>query len=159
MGVTDAIQGKRNVYLFQVNNRFGRNVFLPYSVGLLWAYARQDPAISKAYSLKSFEFLRRPFDEVVSALETPDVVGLSCYIWNWRYTMGLAEAIKEAFPDCLIVAGGPQVPIADPEFFEGHPFIDLAVHYEGEITFSEILRQRSKRRPITRGSRAFPTSP
>ena len=61
----------------------------------------------------------------------------------------MAERIKQKYPDCVIVCGGWQQPIADRSqgFFEEHPFIDILVHGEGEITFREILLENLKQDP------------
>lgn len=133
---------KRNVYLAQVNNRFGNNCFLPYSAGMLQAYAQSIPEIKSEYDFKGFVFLREPIADVIARMERPDVFGASCYIWNWEYSKALAKAVKEAFPSCLIVLGGPHVPVRSEGFFQEHPWADILIHYEGEATFAEVLLRR-----------------
>ncbi len=132
----------RNVYLAQVNNSYGRNVFLPYSVGLLQAYAERDPRISASYHFADLFFERTPVERVIDGMRDVDVLGLSCYIWNWEYNIALARAVRAAFPQCLIVLGGPHVPNRSDGFFETYPFIDLLAHYEGEMAFADILLER-----------------
>jgi anaerobic magnesium-protoporphyrin IX monomethyl ester cyclase len=39
----------------------------------------------------------------------PDVVGLSCYVWNVITLMAVSRWIKEIRPDTRIVLGGPEV--------------------------------------------------
>ena len=78
---------------------------------------------------------RQRFDE-------PAVIGLSCYVWNFRQHMKIARLCKDRFPGCLTVAGGPHVPDHPAEFLRQHPYIDLAVHGEGEQAFTAILRER-----------------
>jgi putative methyltransferase len=137
----------RNLYLGQVNLRFGDNVFLPYSTGLLWAMARTDQVLANAYRLAGHFFLRDPIDDVVASMQAPAVLGLSCYIWNWEYNLALASAVKRVHPNCLVVFGGPQVPDRSVDFFQNHPFVDLLVHQEGEVTFSSILHEALKDQP------------
>lgn len=132
----------RNVYLAQVNHSYGRNVFLPYSVGLLQAYALTTQEIRQAYSFRELFFLRENIEKIISRIENPDVFGLSCYIWNFRYSMALAKAVKTAHPNCLIVLGGPHVPVHSDNFFESYPYADILVHYEGELAFSDVLKER-----------------
>lgn len=79
------------------------------------------------------EILRTRLDEPI------DVLGLSCYTWNWRLQCRIAEAVKARHPECLIVAGGPQPDFSDPGFFRDHPYIDAIAVKDGEITFSRIL--------------------
>jgi radical SAM superfamily enzyme YgiQ (UPF0313 family) len=61
-------------------------------------------------------------------------------------SLRVARALKRRHPDCLIVFGGPQVP--DPDradgFFSRFPFIDVAVHGEGEVTFTELLAAHAR---------------
>lgn len=132
-----------NVYLAQVNNSYGRNVFLPYSAGMLQAYAQSIPEIREAFDFKGFVYSREPIDQVIARMDEPAVFGCSCYIWNWSYTTALAKAVKEAFPKCLIILGGPHVPVKSDTFFQRHPWADLLIHYEGEITFAEVLGRLS----------------
>jgi radical SAM superfamily enzyme YgiQ (UPF0313 family) len=115
--------------------------YLPYSVGLLQAYAQK-----YLRQPESFEFLL-PIHKPVSLAQArwffreADLVGFSTYMWNFKRTLALAQAVKEANPQVLIVFGGPQVPDRAEEFLRSHPFIDLCVHGEGEATFLKILEQ------------------
>jgi putative methyltransferase len=69
----------------------------------------------------------------------PDVLGLSCYTWNWELQCEIALRIKKRNPRCLVVAGGPHPDYKDPGFFKKYPFIDMVAVKDGEITFSKIL--------------------
>jgi len=138
---------RRNVYLAQVNYQFGRNAFLPYSVGIIQAYCEQIPEISENFEFVDLMFRRTDPDEVASNMVDPAVLGLSCYIWNWEYNKALAKSVKAAHPDCLIVFGGPQVPNNSADFFDTHAYVDILVHFAGEIPFSEILLQFLQRKP------------
>jgi putative methyltransferase len=70
-----------------------------------------------------------------------DVLGLSCYMWNWHVQYPLAERIKARNPQCVVVAGGPEPDYRDPQFFQRYPCIDIVVAKDGEIAFSRILRE------------------
>ena len=135
---------RRPVCLAQPNNQYGRNAFLPYSAGLLQAYARSQPEIEAAYEFSEMLFLREPLLDVVSRWGGwADVVALSTYVWNEQYLLALAAQIKASYPDTLVVMGGPQVPTKVPfNWFMRHPYLDVLVHYEGEETFAEILKAR-----------------
>lgn len=137
----------RNVYLAQVNNLYGRNCFIPYSVGLLQAYALSNQTIKDNFKFCRFVYLRESIDSVVNNLQNPDVFGISCYIWNWEYSIALAKAVKNAFPNCLLILGGPHVPVRSENFFDAHPYIDLLAHYEGELTFTDVLLERLESNP------------
>lgn len=133
------------LYLFQFSFRYGDEIYLPYSAGILWAYAQTFPEIAQRFDNKQFVFVREQPDAIVARLEEPAVAAFSTYVWNWEMSVAVARRIRQRYPDCLIVFGGPQVP--DPDrlgnLFETHPFIDVAVHGEGEHTFAEILKQHA----------------
>ena len=136
-----------NVYLTQfsvvVEDQF---VMLPYSAGLLWAYAKGFSEISDNYHLSDIFFVKEPLDDIFDKIHEPDVVGFSTYIWNSNYNDALARQIKKAYPNCLIVYGGPQVSGVDDDLFVNKPWIDICVHQEGELAFKEILTSNLKDR-------------
>ena len=130
-----------NLYLAQVNDIFGKERYaqLPLAIGMLWAYANKDPLIRKNYQLSGLLYGKNPLSQTIDELVNPDILGLSCYMWNWEYNKSLAKIIKEKHPQCLIIIGGPHVPKDELDFFIKHPYIDILVHGEGELTFHEIL--------------------
>jgi len=112
---------------------------LPYSIGMLQAYAGRHYG-----GVEPLEFLpavhrRAPVPETVAALDGADVVGFSAYVWNARHSLAIAEALKRERPDTIVVFGGPQVPDHPEGFLLRHRFVDLAVHGEGERTFTALL--------------------
>jgi radical SAM superfamily enzyme YgiQ (UPF0313 family) len=137
----------KNVYLIQIPMQFNTDltntttlpVYFPYSVGLLWSYAYTFDTIKNNFCLKDFVFLKEPHDQIVNNLIDPAVVGISCYIWNMNYSMELARRIKQKFPKCVIIAGGPSVPVEDNDFFTTHSYIDILSYREGEISFKNVL--------------------
>jgi radical SAM superfamily enzyme YgiQ (UPF0313 family) len=68
----------------------------------------------------------------------PWLVGFTCYVWNVERTLWIAERLKQARPDLLIVLGGPEV-TPDNHWVLNHPAVDYAVIGEGEQTFAELL--------------------
>jgi len=136
----------KKVYLAQINNTFGGQAFLPYSAGMLWSYAASQSDIASSYQLAGLLFLREPISMAFARIEDPDVVALSCYLWNWNYNMHLIRLIKMRYPGCTIIIGGPEVPSDSSGFLEDNPDIDFLVHDEGEITFAELLRVIRDRR-------------
>lgn len=133
---------KHNVYLCQFNFMYGKDVFLPYSVGVLWSYARTISEIKENFHNANFIFIRDDPDKIVASIHEPDIIAFSTYVWNWQMSIEVARRVKKKKPDCLIVFGGPQVPDRMDEFFEEYPFIDVAVHGEGEQIFAQILLAR-----------------
>ncbi len=70
-----------------------------------------------------------------------DVIGLSCYTWNWRLQQRLAARFRETHPDALIIAGGPHPDYRNPSFFHENPAIDAVVVRDGEVPFTRILER------------------
>lgn len=71
--------------------------------------------------------------------EQIDVLGISCYAWNSDINYELAKTVKEKNPNCIVVAGGPDVDHKNPNFFDLHPYVDVIAIQDGEITFMQLL--------------------
>jgi radical SAM superfamily enzyme YgiQ (UPF0313 family) len=124
---------------FQQGPREFNSWYLPYSAGVIWQYAQQDPWISENFLLGDFIWRRDAIDDAAAQLSQHDVVGFSTYVWNKNYNYRLAQRLREINPDCLIIFGGPEPPIEDPRFFQRFPFINIMVKLEGEYSFRDIL--------------------
>jgi putative methyltransferase len=137
----------KNVYLIQIPVQFVTDltdcttlpVYFPYSVGLLWSYACTFDTVKNNFCLRDFICLKKSHDEIINSLKDPDVIGISCYIWNMNFSMELARRIKIKFPNCIILAGGPSVPVDDDNFFVAHPYLDILSYREGEISVKNIF--------------------
>ena len=135
-----------NLYLCQPNFRFGiagkTGYWIPYSIGCLWSYASQFDDIKENVDLKDIVFRRENVDTLVDRLEDPDIIAFSCYMWNWEWSKAVAQRVKERYPKCKIVFGGPQVTDRpeEEEFFKHHKYVDSISLAEGEISFTYILR-------------------
>jgi radical SAM superfamily enzyme YgiQ (UPF0313 family) len=68
-----------------------------------------------------------------------DVICFSCYIWNIEETLYLAENIKKANPNVIMIFGGPEVSYDTKELMEQNDVIDFVVMGEGEYTFSRLM--------------------
>lgn len=140
---------KRSVFLAQPNYLFSRNAFLPYSAGVLVAFAKSIPELNDVYEFQRLIYRRENIGEMIERMRQagPDIFGGSSYIWNFEWVIAATKAVKEAFPDCLTVLGGPHVPNRSEDFFRDYPYVDLLVHGEGEETFADVLRERLKPEP------------
>ena len=114
--------------------------YLPYSAGVLWAYAKADPDIDKEWQLDQMIWRRDSLEEVVDKLKHSDLVAFSTYVWNHQYNYAVARRLREVNPSVFIVFGGPEPAITDPELFRKEPYMDLVICFEGEITFRNILK-------------------
>ncbi|MGN0158631.1 MAG: B12-binding domain-containing radical SAM protein [Brotaphodocola sp.] len=70
----------------------------------------------------------------------PDMIGISCYIWNVQYALDLARDIHKVLPDTDIWMGGPEVSFDAIDLLKREPEILGVMKGEGEETFASLLR-------------------
>jgi radical SAM superfamily enzyme YgiQ (UPF0313 family) len=80
--------------------------------------------------------------ELVAA--RPDVVGLSCYVWNIKTTLAAGRLVKAKLPAVKIVLGGPEVGPVASDVLQRQPHIDAIVHSEGEVPIADIVQAWQK---------------
>ena len=72
----------------------------------------------------------------------PDIFAVSLYVWNYIIAHQVAKWVKEQWPKCVIITGGPhQYFKYDLDWFKKHPWIDASLPGEcyGELCLSQIL--------------------
>lgn len=133
----------KNIVLVQPNFRQGPKSinahYLPYSVGVLWAYAIEVPSIREEYSLQEIIWRREPVDQVFERIKHCEIFAFSTYVWNRNYNYKLAKILKEYNPRCTTIFGGPEIEIENPQIFEKNPFMDYVIKTEGEQSFAKLL--------------------
>lgn len=72
-------------------------------------------------------------------LEHPDVLVLSCYIWNIDYIQGMLADIKKLLPQTDIWLGGPEVSYLSEQFLRENSDVKGIMRGEGEVTFRELV--------------------
>jgi hypothetical protein len=123
----------------------GAHRFLPYASGTLWSYAQTHDDILRNYELGGIFFEKEEIEDILEKMHDPYIIGMSCYNWNEEYNNRLSIQIKQRYPDCLIVYGGPSVPDdINNIWYKDNWFVDVVVRGEGEIPFVEILRSNNK---------------
>lgn len=70
----------------------------------------------------------------------PDLLFLSCYIWNRQVILETAANLRKVMPDTVIWAGGPEVSYDAAAFLQENPQFDGVMIGEGERTFHRILQ-------------------
>lgn len=70
--------------------------------------------------------------------ESPDLVGLSCFVHGRFMVYELTKRIKALFPELPVVVGGPQVTLFAERVFEECPEISLALCGEADFSFAEL---------------------
>lgn len=127
------------ISLIQITEPMLKYTNLPYAIGLLQAYVMRHALNPERYLFQELFFKRLPFNEALPRLSLAKIVGFSLYVWNEQYSLALAQELKQARPEVLIVFGGPQAPDRAEQYLRDHPWIDLICHGEGEQVFLEVL--------------------
>ena len=126
----------KNIYLCQFSiiseQKF---VLLPYSAGMIQAYAQSIDEINQQYKFHSDIFFI-PDDpiKILDQINEPYIVGFSVYLWNLDYSDLIAKEIKKRWKNCIIVYGGPQA--------RKRPWVDKVIYKEGEISFANFLLEK-----------------
>ena len=70
----------------------------------------------------------------------PDVVCVSCYIWNITFVKELMQDLRKILPGVPFWAGGPEVSYDAEEFLSKNPAFNGVMVGEGEETFLELVK-------------------
>jgi radical SAM superfamily enzyme YgiQ (UPF0313 family) len=134
----------------QINASFSNQEYLPYSIGILQAYAQK-----YCKEIDKFEFLipihkRIPVKDAVNHLLKAEIVFFSAYAWNVNLSIEIAKQLKKSNPNVFIVFGGPRIPLNEVDIFlKDNKCIDVAFLGNGEKGFSDILSSFYKKEKIT----------
>ena len=128
-----------NVSFLQINNSFAGQNYLPYSAGIITSFFQANSNAATEYNFNPFIYKRDSIPNLLATCEGSDVIALSLYAWNTRLSLAFSKAFKEQNPNSLIFAGGPSVPDDCEEFLRQHPYIDIALHNEGEAAVTKLL--------------------
>jgi len=115
----------------------------PLGIGLIARYLQKE--VDAGLDIRMF----KQADKVSAALKSwlPDILGISQYSWNSELNLHFAKLIKTLNPDCLVIAGGPNLDSAEAgrvKYFQDNPAVDVCVAYDGEIPFAEIAKRMLK---------------
>ena len=116
-------------------------------------YIHSNPAVYSLYAYSAGKYadmmeiaeytINQKKEDILAGIyeRKPDAVGFSCYIWNRSIIGELLEDLPKVLPEADIWLGGPEVSFSAPEVLRQYPEIKGIMVGEGEVTFSEILRQ------------------
>ena len=131
-------------------------------VALNAKYIHSNPAL---YSLRAYvgealqehveiaEYtINHAFTDVLADIyqRKPDVIGLSCYIWNIEQMLELVTELGKLMPQVPIWLGGPEVTYDAPKLLEKYPTVAGIMVGEGEETFRQLLECYVKRDRVER---------
>lgn len=71
--------------------------------------------------------------------QKPDVLAVSCYIWNIDMVKEILKDIKKVLPNLVIWVGGPEVSYDVETFMLQNSYVDGVMIGEGEQTFLEVM--------------------
>jgi len=129
-----------NITICQINNSFSGQNYFPYSSLVLEEYVRKYSKYANRITFGAPPYKRESVEEIVKKCENSDLVGFSLYVWNEKISLAVARRLRQIRGDGVkIVFGGPQVPNSGEDFLRRHPFIDVLVHGEGEVTFTDLV--------------------
>lgn len=130
---------KKKLYLVQIAISLSSPCFLPYAMGCIAAYLRQDPEICALYEIPDIVAMREPLEKVLARIEAPDVVAVSNVLWNTEYNKLLVGELKKRYPNVLILFGGHGIPHKG-DFLAANPQVDYVTYFEGEKTMARLLK-------------------
>ena len=70
----------------------------------------------------------------------PDILAISCYIWNFSMVQELIDDIHKVCPNLPIWLGGPEVSFHPEKLLQKFPFLAGIMIGEGEQTFVELVQ-------------------
>ncbi len=143
----------------------GSNNAFSLSLYNLKAFALSDPDVRSKCTIKVIQHpliqptnYKQKLDELFQTIieEEPDLLGLSCYMWNINFFKDLASCVQTFDPKIKILFGGPEMTtdyIANGSYNSFH--IDFCVSGEGELTCLELLRKLAFGKPTLKDIRGL----
>ena len=154
------------IYLAELaHNGFGLSLnTIPLGIGVIGSY------VKKLFGDQIDVRLFRQYDDLMAIISErpPHIVGFGYYSWNDNLTLAASRSIRQMCPNALIVLGGPNISFEgwernnhgakkiasgtrnmcaefareyDLHLLSGNPDIDIIVHGDGEIPFSNIVNK------------------
>jgi hypothetical protein len=134
----------KNFYLFTKDSYGTKTVSIP----LLWCsmktYYEENSSKKDEWQWHDPFITSLSEEEIFSKFKDnpPHVAGFSVFVWNEIYMDDLAAKIKQKYPNCLIIYGGPQQNVKhNKNYFQDKPWVDMVFPSDayGEIVIKEVL--------------------
>jgi anaerobic magnesium-protoporphyrin IX monomethyl ester cyclase len=119
-------------------------LFTPLALLYLKTYLVERKGVpDSAIDIAEFSLEGDSIDDIAWRLiaSEPDVIGLSCYVWNITTLMEVVKTVKARRPETTVVLGGPEVGPVAMSVLDAYPDVDAIVKSEGEIPFGEIVER------------------
>ena len=127
------------ILLAAINAKYIHSNLAVYS---LRAYAMENLPEDEDRKIEIAEYtINQQTDEIIQDIykQKPDMLCLSCYIWNKSYVEEVAGEIRKIIPDIVMMVGGPEVSYDGPDVLRRLPEFDMVIKGEGEKTFTEVI--------------------
>ncbi len=111
---------------------------------------------AKGFDCSFAEFtINEQKDMILKRLYMADanIYGFSCYIWNIGLALEISRNLKRLKPQCVIVLGGPEVSFDAEKVLAENEFVDFVFCGEGELLWTEFLKDIPKTRQVVRGAK------
>lgn len=114
-------------------------------LGMIIAHARtvDRGALNHHFDLRKASIDSEPMLAELALSGRQAIVLCSDYMWSIEHNLRVSERVKQLNPSSIVVHGGPHAPKyeADAErFLRDHPYVDVLVRGEGELTIADLLR-------------------
>ncbi len=139
------------IVVLSLNSKYIHSSLAPW---YLLAGIREYSSFADRYDVKICEGTINENPESVYeriAAEGPDIIGVSCYIWNIDMVYELTALIRQRLPNCKIVLGGLEVSYNPEEVLKNHPEIDFVICGEGEKPFALLCDRLYAERELKDG--------
>ena len=125
-----------NIILSAINTKFTHKALSLACLKSYWDVFHKDIPLT----IKEFD-LNILTETIINdlLLMKPDILAFSTYIWSIERIITVCSGIKAAFPNCIIILGGPEVSYNSVDILEKEKNIDFIINGEGEVTFKELI--------------------
>ena len=130
---------KKRICLVQATTTHKSEIPIPYSVGVLQAYAQRNAIVNNEYYFEPIIVEKTDINQAAKELSNADIVAFSSYIWNIEYNKAVAKKVKELSPKTVVIFGGHSIPCDIVPFMKTEYYVDFAIVGEGELSFEQLL--------------------
>lgn len=134
-----------NIILSAINTKYTHKALSLACLKSYWDLFHKEIPLS----IKEFDLNILP-ETIINdlLLLKPDILAFSTYIWSVERIIAVSGAIKAAYPNCIILLGGPEVSFNSVDLLNQNQCIDYIIRGEGEITFKELLEAIINSNPL-----------
>lgn len=139
-----------NILLTAINAKYIHSNLAVYSLkAYAETYLQKDRKEQNTIAIAEYT-INQPVDLILQDIykKHPDMLCLSCYIWNLEYVEEIIREIRKVLPQVILWVGGPEVSYDAVEVLKRLPEVDGVMKGEGEQTFCEILESYAEKKEL-----------